>query len=128
MIYVDSSVVLAELLDEERQPPASLWRDSLTASRLVQYEVWTRLHRGGHGPSHGRKASLLLERLALVDMLPSVLKRAMEPFPAPLRTLDAMHLATAAFLRSEARAIKFASYDNRLIAAARALDFPIAEL
>jgi hypothetical protein len=40
--------------------------------------------------------------------------------------LDALHLATIEFLRSEGEPVKLASYDVRLIAAARALDVPIA--
>jgi hypothetical protein len=39
VIYLDTSVVLAQLLAEDRRPPASLWSESLVASRLVEYEV-----------------------------------------------------------------------------------------
>ncbi len=44
MIYVDTSVVLAHLLTEDRSPPASFWQGNLVSSRLLEYEVWTRLH------------------------------------------------------------------------------------
>jgi hypothetical protein len=56
------------------------------------------------------------------------LARALEPFPIPLRTLDALHLATMDFLRRNDGAIELASYDNRLIAAAQALGFPVVSL
>jgi hypothetical protein len=61
-------------------------------------------------------------------MLPSVLERALEPFPTPLRTLDALHLATVEFLRRDGADVELASYDTRLVAAARALNIKIAEL
>ena len=54
-----------------------------------------------------------------------VLARALEPWPVPLRTLDALHLATLVFLRDGGEPIELASYDHRLLAAARALGIPI---
>jgi hypothetical protein len=46
----------------------------------------------------------------------------------PVRTLDGLHLATMAHLREQNEAVVLASYDNRLIAAAQALGFPLAAL
>ena len=60
MIYVDTSVILAELLVEERQPKASLWRQPLVSSRLLQYETWTRVNTGGLAGSHGERTRELL--------------------------------------------------------------------
>jgi len=42
MIYVDSSVLLADLLVEPRPPPQELWDEDLASSRLLAYEVWNR--------------------------------------------------------------------------------------
>jgi hypothetical protein len=42
--YLDSSVALAHLLAEELEPPEELWREPLISSRLLQYEVWRRIH------------------------------------------------------------------------------------
>jgi predicted nucleic acid-binding protein len=128
LIYLDTSVALAHLLAEDRQPPEALWRQSLVASRLVEYELWTRLNARRLAGSHGELARRLLERLAILEMLPNVLARALEPFPAPVRTLDALHLASMEFLRARGQSIELASYDERLIAAARALSIPIAAL
>jgi hypothetical protein len=128
LIYIDSSVLLAELLDEERTPPQSFWRNSLVSSRLAQYEVWTRLHRGSLERSHGEEARAILGRVTLIGLLPSVLGRALDPFPTPVRTLDALHLATIEFLRSRGESVQVASYDTRLIAAAKALDIGIVEM
>ena len=66
--------------------------------------------------------------MTFIDMLPSVLERALEPFPTPLRTLDALHLATVEYLRRDGADVEVASYDIRLLAAAKALGIKIAEL
>ena len=128
MIYLDTSVALAQLLAEDRQPPGTLWAQPLVASRLLEYELWTRLNARGLGASHGEAARRLVERLALLELLPNVLARALEPFPTPVRTLDALHLATIEFLRGLREDVELASYDERLTTAARALAIPIAAL
>ena len=66
MIYLDTSAALAQLLAEDRRPPASLWDETLVASRLMEYEVWTRLHARGLVESHGEAARGLIGRIALV--------------------------------------------------------------
>lgn len=91
MIYVDSSVILAELLADDQQPPEALWSETLVCSRLLEYEVWTRMHALGLGDSHGDAARALVGRLAFLEMVSPVLARALEPFPRPVRTLDALH-------------------------------------
>ena len=121
MIYLDTSVALAQLLAEDRVPPAKLWTESLVSSRLIQYEVWTRLHARKLGASHGDSAHALLGRLALVELVAPVLARALEPFPVPVRTLDALHLASLLFLKGFRNDLQLATYDDRLIAAARPL-------
>jgi predicted nucleic acid-binding protein len=128
VIYLDTSVALAHLLSEDRRPPDSLWAETLVASRLLEYELWTRLNARGLGASHGEAARRLLERLALLEMLPNVLARAVEPFPVPVRTLDALHLASIEFLRGLGQKVELATYDDRLLAAARGLGIPLAAL
>ena len=128
MIYLDSSVALAQLFAEDRQPPLELWRAPLTASRLLQYEVWSRAHARGLERTHGEAVRDLLDGVAFVELTPLVLARALEPFPTVVRTLDALHLATMDFLRSHGQPIELASYDSRLLAAARAIDIQIRPL
>jgi predicted nucleic acid-binding protein len=128
LIYLDTSVALAHLLAEDRRPPEAMWRETLVTSRLLEYELWTRLNARSLGPSHGELARRLLERLAIVEMLPNVLTRALDPFPTPVRTLDALHLASIEFLRQRGQKVELASYDDRLIGAARALGIPIVTL
>ena len=47
--------------------------------------------------------------------------RALQPFPIPLRTLDAIHLAALEFIGAQKQNVQLASYDERLLAAARLL-------
>jgi predicted nucleic acid-binding protein len=121
MIYVDTSVILAHLLDEGRRPPARLWQESLVSSRLTAYEVWTRLHAHGLGAALGDAAQLALGHLAMLELVPPVLARALEPFPRAVRTLDALHLASIEFLRAHGQSVQLAAYDRRLADAARTL-------
>ena len=128
MIYLDTSVVLARILVEDRRPPTPLWDESLFSSRLLEYEVWVTLNARELHQSHGKAASALLNRVTLVELRPEVLERALEPFPAPVRTLDALHLASIEFLRSRQQEVELASYDERLAVAACALGIPLVAL
>ncbi len=129
MIYVDSSVVLAQLLAEDRFPDPSFWQEGpLVASRLLEYEVWNRINARGLRHSHGDDVRLLLGRLAFLELAPPVLSRALEPFATPVRTLDALHLASIEFLRRLGQRPILATYDVRLAGAASSLGIPIAEV
>ena len=121
MIYVDTSVILAQLFAEDRVPPVELWEDVLVSSRLAVYETWTRVHARHLASSHGEQVRLLFGRIALVELAPPVLARALEPFPSPVRTLDALHLASIDFLRAQSQSVTIATYDERLRDAAAAL-------
>lgn len=125
LVYLDTSIALAHLLGEDRVPPVALWSETLISSRLLEYELWTRLHARGLGRSHSDAARDLLARLAFVELAPPVLTRALDPFPVPVRTLDAIHLATLHFLRERRQDVRLATYDARLDAAARQLDFDV---
>ena len=128
MIYLDTSVALAHLLAEDRVPPDRLWQEPLISSRLIEYEIWTRIHARKLTRSHADEVRSLLSRLALIELAPPVLARALEPFPKPVRTLDALHLASMEFLRKQGQSVTLASYDERLISGARALRFPLYKL
>lgn len=125
MIYLDSSVALADLLSEDRRRFPEVWNHDLTSSRLLKYEVWSRLHARGLGGSHAREATQLFEKVTLLDLSPAVLNRALYPFPVPVRTLDGLHLATIEYLRSEGEAVQLATFDRRMAAAAQALGISV---
>ena len=121
MIYLDTSVALAQLLAEDTTPPPALWREILVSSRLLEYEMWTRLHARRLASSHGEAARSLVSQIGLLELAPPVLTRALEPFPVPVRTLDALHLASIEFLRERGQSVRLASYDARLCEVANAL-------
>ena len=128
MIYIDSSVALARLLLEPRSPPERLWQERLVSSQLLEYEVWNRVHAYNLAGQIGGEVQGLLMRVGMVEMTRSVLARALEPLPMPLRTVDSLHLATMDFVRSQGETMELASYDNRLLAAAQAIGIAVAAL
>jgi hypothetical protein len=128
VIYIDSSVALAHLLAEPRSPPATLWKELLVSSRLLEYEIWNRINTLGQRAFIGDDARSLLDRIYLHEMSRLVLERALAPWPTPIRTLDALHIATLEYLRRGGEAIELATYDHKMIATASALGIPIAAL
>ena len=128
MIYLDTSVALAQLLAEDRYPPARLWKETLVSSRLLEYELWNRINARVLTESHDESLRTLLGRVAFVELSPTVLSRALEPFPVPVRTLDALHLASVAFLLERSQEVLLATYDRRMQEAVRGLGVPIYDL
>jgi predicted nucleic acid-binding protein len=128
VIYLDTSVALAHVFAEDRQPPPRLWEETLVSSRLLEYELWARVHARGLGGSHGEAVRELISRIGLLELTPEVLARALDPFPTAVRTLDALHLASMEYLRTLGQALTLASYDRRLTAAATGLGIPAADV
>jgi predicted nucleic acid-binding protein len=125
MIYLDSSVVLAHFLVEAQRLPDRAWDQPLTSSRLLEYEVWTRLHAKGLTRSLRPAVLEFFTRVVFVDLAENVLARARDPFPVHVRTLDALHLATIEFLRANGGLIELATFDARMISVARSLGIAI---
>ena len=66
------------------------------------------------------------EAAETVEVTRPILRRAAEPFPVPLGTLDAIHLATAMSWRDmRNREPVFATHDSALADAARATGFRV---
>lgn len=128
MIYLDTSVALAQLLAEDRLPPSELWNETLVSSRLIEYELWCRVHARKLSRSHGEQVRALIGRLALLELTPRVVARALEPFPAAVRTLDALHLASLEFLRGQGQKVALATYDERMARAAKRLKIALYDL
>ena len=126
MTYLDTSVALAHLLGENRHPDDVLWQQRLVSSRLLEYELWVWINARGLARTHGDATRDVLRVVALVEMAPLVLARAIEPFPTSVRTLDALHLASMLYLRDQGEDVTVATYDDRLAAGARALGFTVA--
>ena len=133
--YVDSSVLLRVVL---AQPDRLLeWRSIQQAvtSALTEVECLRtldrRLRQGLLDPEElaDRRGLVLrlLERMDRVDVSPAVLRRAADPFPTPLGTLDAIHLATAILWREgRSEAPVLVTHDGQLATAARATGFVTA--
>lgn len=66
MIYLDTSVALAEIPSENRKPDPAIWRGPLVSSRLLQDETWGRIHARRLAASHGESVRDLLARVSLL--------------------------------------------------------------
>lgn len=133
--YVDSSVALRVLFDERDRLPR--WADDqLISSELLRVECLKVIDRArvSHGLANEAAARLradtldLLTRISLVRVTSQLLERTAEPFPTMLRTLGAIHLATAVALRDEYPDLSLATHDRELGAAARAVGFVVVGL
>jgi predicted nucleic acid-binding protein len=74
-----------------------------------------------------RRATTLtvLSGFELIRLNRAVLERAAEPFPMRIRTLDAIHVASALLVRARYPALRFATHDEDLAAAAAAEGLPV---
>ncbi len=130
MIYVDTSVALAYLLAEDRQPPNVFWEKALVSSRLLTYELWTRMHAYDLTVDHRDAARSIIDRISLTEMTPNVLEwiGASMPKELKVRTLDALHIATCVFLTNQRQDVVLASYDLRMCDAASHMNIPLFDL
>jgi len=71
---------------------------------------------------------MILDRVELIELTPNVLRRALQPFPVSVRTLDSLHLATIDYLVRQGQTVTLASYDRRLLAAAETIGIEAAPL
>lgn len=132
--YLDSSVVLRVVLGQ----PGRLreWRtvDMGVGSGLVEVECLRTLDRlrlngilsDEQLATRRETVYRLMEEMEMVEPTTVVLRRASQPLPTPLGTLDAIHLATAILwreLRNEELTI--ATHDRALGTAARATGFKV---
>lgn len=133
-VYLDTSVVLRALLDTEDAVPGWGDWDRAYASELMGVEARRVLDRlrleralddGGLADAHGALAAT--ERaLGLIRLTPVVLRRAGLPMPTAVKTLDAIHLASALLLAEQREGdLVFGTYDRRQGTAARALGFGV---
>ena len=67
-----------------------------------------------------------IHELAGVEPVP--LTRALEPFPVPVRTFDALHLASLDYLLQNGQRLELASYDRRMLAVANAMAVSVVDL
>ena len=119
-LYLDSSALVKLVVAEpESAALLKLLRTSpiRVSSTLSLAEVPRALRRAGFSAGARRRARDVLARVNLVDIDRRVLSGAAALDPAALRTLDAIHLATALSIREDLQAV--VTYDRRLTAAAQ---------
>lgn len=126
-VYVDSSVILAFLLREpgsEFSPDPS---DSLLTSELTELECRRTLDRiriqehldNEEVSELFFELDLILKAMRVIQLGSAVLTRAKASFPTVVRSLDAIHLATAELTSASV----FFSKDHQQLTAARAIGF-----
>jgi predicted nucleic acid-binding protein len=132
-VYAESSALLAWLLDEESGPQV---RHVLGASEIVVASDLTliecdrvllraaALGELTEAEAADRRAHLTTaaSHWHLLRIGPEIVERARQPFPGePIRTLDAIHLASVLVARSAAAGLELLSLDDRIRKAARQL-------
>ena len=119
MIYLDSSALLKLLFEETESAALAQWLEQHTgtpavSSELARVEVLRASRR--LDPVALPAARSLLAQLDLIPLTSVLVAEAAEVGAPLLRTLDALHLASALSIRPELSA--FIAYDDRLAAAA----------
>jgi predicted nucleic acid-binding protein len=94
-------------------------------SRVECLRVLDRLRLAGHMDDRelARRRETCLKVLTgfeIIRVNRTVLDRAAAPFPLQIRTLDAIHLASALLTRTQELGLRFATHDDDLGSAARA--------
>jgi predicted nucleic acid-binding protein len=140
ILYAESSAVLAWLLEG---PAADRVHDVLTtAERLIASDltliecdrVIIRAVSLGEsteadGVERRSRLSVAAARWEVLRISGAIVERARQPFPVePVRSLDAIHLASALVARSKAPGLQLLSLDERIRSAARRLGFQLQPL
>lgn len=130
MIYLDTSALVKLTRAEPASDDLAAWlaerrSAALVASALVEVELARALRR--HAPEALGQVPAVLASLYLLDV-DSPVRSAAAGYPDPrLRSLDALHLATAQLAASGDEPLEaFVAYDDRLLAAARVVGISVA--
>jgi len=119
MIYMDTSALTKLLIAEPETPELRNWLtsqidqgDSAATSALGRVELMRTVARYGD-ISQADRARYLLDGLDILPLTEPMMSLAESIGPATLRSLDAIHLAAAAYFGQELTA--FVTYDHRLL-------------
>ena len=120
IFYADTSALVKLVASERESAPLRQWiRETddlvLASSDLVRTELMRAIRRTY--PAHATRARDLLDALLLVSITADICESAARLEPATLRSLDAIHLATALGLGDDLDAVVV--YDDRLLESAR---------
>jgi predicted nucleic acid-binding protein len=123
-LYLDSSAAVKLVFEEPESDGLRRYlgdRPELSSSSLLRAELVRTANRLDRSQV-GRARRLLVE-FAVREIDDEVLDRAGDIEPGTLRTLDAIHLATATLLGPDLEAL--ITYDRRMIEAARLYGLPV---
>jgi predicted nucleic acid-binding protein len=125
MIYLDASAALKLVIPEAETPALEMWiaeRAGMprVSSRLLRIEMLRSV--AGNASERVSRANAILSSIAALSM-DDIAPTAEVIGDRTLRSLDAIHLATAHELRTELTA--FVCYDKRLSDSARMLGLPV---
>jgi predicted nucleic acid-binding protein len=124
--YLDSSAIVKLAVREPESLVLRRYlrrRQPLVSSALARTEVLRALlPAGDDAVARGRS---VLQRLDLVRVNDRILNAAGVRLPPDLRSLDAIHLATAKELGGDLTAL--VTYDARMVAAAKRLGYTVAQ-
>lgn len=119
MIYLDSSALLKLLHEETESATLADWLAARTATPVVSSELAkVEVVRASRriNPATLPEAAALLAGLDLIPLSGAVIDAAADVAGTTLRSLDAIHLASALSIRAGLSA--FVAYDRRLAEAA----------
>lgn len=127
MIYLDSSALMKLVREEAETEALGDWLAGqpevpAVTSEIGRVEVLRAARRAGAAAL--TEARIVIGDVELVALDRGVQDLACEIGDPPLRTLDALHLASAVVLGNELTALT--GYDGRLIAAAQSIGLPTA--
>ena len=124
-VYLDSSAIV-KLVVREPETKALLAflepRHVRVTSALARVEVVRAVRR--HGRSATTRATAMVDALSQLAVDDALLDSAAAIDADQLRSLDAIHLASAQQLEGELDV--FVTYDERMLAAARGLGLPVS--
>ncbi len=132
--YVDTSALLRMVLQEAGALEELRSFEMLVSSELLGVESFRTIDRlrlqgtlsMDQAAACRSAVNEWLEAVDIVRIQPPILARASEPFPTPLGSLDALHLATALVWRDRMhQGLVMATHDAALALAARAFDFEV---
>lgn len=134
--YIETSALLAAILDRNPEAVGAIRADGLRiASALTFAEAGRVIVRGARAgvlsPRKQQAATRALRaferRCHVVAITPEILSRVRLPFPVePVRTLDAIHLATAEALGEPPILVTIVTRDARVERVAKALGYSTA--
>jgi predicted nucleic acid-binding protein len=118
LAYVDASALAKLILEEPASAAMARWHlesERIVTSRVGLVETRRAVARHAHDAVH---LEFVLRSVETIELDGVIARAAGAIGPATLRTLDAIHVASAVALQPELDA--FVTYDDRLAEAARA--------